>query len=413
MPFEIRPVSSDELIAYAHAGEAAFGYRPTEQDIARNRSVFEADRSLAAFDGGQIVATAGAYSFDLTLPGGTSLPVPGVTWVGVLPSHRRRGILRAMMDRQLGDVRARGEALAILNASESTIYGHFGYGIASSALTWELDTRHAAFLRPPESTGRVRLIEHERALHEVFPALYDRVRRAQPGALSRTPAYWGALLDAPDTPVDGAGPRFYIAYESGESGDGQVDGIAQYRLKRQWEMGLPASVLQVRDLFAATPAAYTALWRFLLDHDLVQTVRALGRPVDEPLRWLLTDSRRLRMLAVNDDLWVRLLDIPAALGARRYATPGAVVFAVADALRPENAGRYALDGGPEGAECRLTTAEADLALDVADLGAAYLGGVSFGTLARAARVEERTPGALARADALFASDPAPWCGTPF
>ena len=194
---------------------------------------------------------------------------------------------------------------------------------------------------------------------------------------------------------------------------GQVDGAAYYRVQSRWEDGLPAGTLLLRELIAVTPEAHAALWRYCLNVDLVQTVRATVRPVDEPLRWLLAEPRRLRTTALYDDLWVRLVDIPAALAARRYATTGRLVLDVADPFCPENAGRYELEAGPDGAACRPTTAAADLALDVADLGAAYLGGVRFGTLAQAGRVAELETEALARADALFTSEPAPWCATPF
>jgi predicted acetyltransferase len=188
-----------------------------------------------------------------------------------------------------------------------------------------------------------------------------------------------------------------------------------YRVKQEWTNAVPQhTVMLMGSQFVALDrVARAALWRYCLNLDLTQTVRAVGFPVDEPLRWMLADSRRLRVTSLRDDLWVRLLDIPAALSARRYLASGRVVFAVADAFLPENVGCYELVGGSEGAECRRTTGEADLALDVADLGAAYLGGVRFSTLAQAGRVEERTSGALARADTLFASDPAPYCATPF
>jgi predicted acetyltransferase len=206
--------------------------------------------------------------------------------------------------------------------------------------------------------------------------------------------------------------RFHVVYEAP---GGEVEGIAAYRVKQDWEDGLTRSSVRIlsSQFVALTPVARVALWRYLLNLDLIQSVRGVGFAVDEPLRWMLVDPRRMKPTALRDDLWVRLLDIPASLAARKYSATGRVVFEVADTFCPETAGRYELEAGPEGAECRRTTREADLALDVADLGAAYLGGVRFDTLWQAGRIEEHTTGAAARADALFRSDPAPHCGTPF
>ena len=409
--YEIRPITPEEFPLYERAGTAAFGSHPTEPNSVHWRALVEFDRSLAVFDGPEIVGTAGALSFGLTLHGGATIPVAGVTSVSVLPTHRRRGLLRAMMRRQLSDVRGRGECMAVLGASESGIYGRFGYGIATSTMNYELDRRDARFLSMPPQTGRVRLVDHATAAG-AYPEVYERFRQGQPGTVTRNETLWEhEILRQPEAD-QGMSARFYIAYTAG---DGQVEGIAGYRIKQDWVDGIARSAVQVlgSQFVAATPAARAALWRFCLDLDLTQTVRAIAFPVEEPLRWMLADPRRMKVSALRDDLYVRLLDIPAALAARRYAAEGRFVFEVADAFVPETAGRYELRGGPEGAECRRTTANPDLALGVAELGAAYLGGVRFESLYHAGRVEERTPGTLARADALFRSDPPPYCATPF
>jgi predicted acetyltransferase len=409
MPFEIRPITPDELQEFMLTEGSAFGHRPSEQDIVARRPTFEFDRSLAAFDGDRIVGTAGALSLELTLPGTGAIPAAGVSWVGVLPTHRRRGILTSLMRRQLADVRERGEPLAILTASESVIYGRFGYGLATSMMRLSIDKPFTAFARPWAIAGQVRQVDHAAAL-ELLPPLYDRIRRTQPGMVSRSAAFWQLLLADPDKPLNGADARYYVVYQTPE---GQVDGAAHYRARHDWGTGLSQHTLIVREALAATTEARAALWSYLFGIDLIATVELWGRPLDEPLRWMLADPRRLRVTNYTDDLWLRLLDIPAALAARRYTTAGRIVFAVADAFCPENSGRYLLEGGPDGASCRRTDDEPDLALGVATLGAAYLGGVRFATLARAGRVEERTAGALARADALFATDPLPYSGTPF
>ncbi len=203
---------------------------------------------------------------------------------------------------------------------------------------------------------------------------------------------------------------FYVTYISDA---GQVEGYVCYRIKEQWSHDLANSIVQLRELTATTPEAATALWQYCLNIDLTLTVQVQDRPLDEPFRWQLLDPRQLRVTEVTDDLWVRILDVPAALGARRYAVTDRLVLEISDPFRPGNIGRYELEGSPEGAFCRATDHAPDLALDIADLGAAYLGGVRFGTLVRAGRVSEKSDGAAQRADLLFTSDGLPWCSTPF
>ncbi|HLZ23327.1 MAG TPA: GNAT family N-acetyltransferase [Ktedonobacterales bacterium] len=411
MDFEVRPVTAEEFPEYSRTNGAAFGHVPTDADTEQWRTTLDLDLTLAAYDAGRMVGTAAAFAFDLTVPGGAALPVSAVTWVAVLPTDRRRGVLRAMMRRQLDDARRHGKPIAVLTASESTIYGRFGYGIATSMAEVEIDHAHAALRPHGSSQGRVRLIERERAL-EVFPAVWDRHWRAQPGALSRSAAWWEFVLrPAHDHDTAHApGARFFAIYESAA---GEPEGAVWYRVEQKWELGMATSALIVDDLIAPTLEARAALWDYLFGVDLVATVRAGHRPVDDPLRWMLVNSRRLRVLRQSDDLWLRLLDIPAALAARRYAAADRVVLEVTDVFLPENAGRYALDAGEDEAVCRTTMETPDLTLDVADLGAAYLGGVSFATLAQAGRVHERRAGALRRADALFATVSAPYNGTGF
>jgi predicted acetyltransferase len=410
MSWEMRPITSDELSSFIKVDGAAYSSPQTDEDIEAARGPFEFDRSLAAIEDGRFIGSAGAVSFDLTLPGYATIPVAGVTWVAVLPTQRRRGVLTALMRRQLADVRARGEALAVLTASESAIYRRFGYGVATSVMYTEIETAHSAFLSPLDVSGRYRLIEHEAAISEILPPLYDDVRRARVGELSRTPAKWKSLFRTPNAPFNGFGPRLYAIYESDA---GRVDGAVIYRAKLEWTNGIPDGTLQVSELIARTPEAYAGLWRYCLEVDLVARVRGLHRPVDEPLRWMLADSRRLRVTHLADNLWVRLLDIPTALAARRYATQERLTFEVRDAFLPELAGRYTLEGASDGAACARSDHSTDLTLDAAALGATYLGGVSFTNLARAGLVREEAPGALARADAMFATFPAPYCSTPF
>ena len=405
--FVLRPVTRDELAEFTMTPLTAFGERLDPERFELDWTSIELDRTLAAFDGDQIVGTGRLYSLELTMPGGRLLPAAGVSWIAVLPTHRRRGILSAIKRTQLDDAAARGEPLAILYASESGIYRRFGYGVATSSMSVSIERRHSSFLHAvPE--GRVRLVDEDNA-RKLFPEIFDRVRRAQPGAVQRVDAWW------PDEffwrEPDEKGTRHYCVYESP---DGSLDGYTAYRFEAGWNTDSNAT-LHVHDLVTASPAARAVLWRYLLDVDLVETIKAWVVPVDEPLRWLLRESRRMRVTRLGDSLWVRVLDAPAALSARTYAVPGRVVFDVVDEVRPDGAaaGRVALDGGPDGAEARRTGDDPGLVLDVASLGGILLGGVRPSTLARAGLVEERTAGALAVADAMFAVEPQPFSMTDF
>ncbi len=406
---ELRPITEGEFDALHRVISTSFGSESTEESVVYTRRFFEFDRSIAALDGGEMVGSAAAYSFELTLPGGTSASAAGVTWVGVLPTHRRQGILRSMMDYQLTDVARRGEPLAVLTASEGGIYGRFGYGLATTFADYEIDPRHGRFLRPPAGRGRLRLLEPEETA-KVVPAFYDRYRRGQPGELSRPQVWWDVYARDPEWTRQGASRHYDVVYESEP---GRVDGWVGYRVENRWPGGLAANIIKVRMLVGLTPEAEAALWRYLFDMDLAGTIKLFDRPVDDPVRWRLADPRRLRVTEVGDQLWVRLLDLRGALEARRYAVEGELVLEVTDGLRPRNQGRFRLQGGPDGAACEPTQADPDLGLDIADLGAAYLGGASLVSLARAERVTELTPGALLRADRMFAASPPPVCTTHF
>ncbi len=409
MDHELRTLDPAELPAAVRAHGAAFGHHPTDEDVECARLLFDPDRSLAAFDGGEVVATAGAMPLQLSLPGGTAVPAAGVTDVGVVPTHRRRGLLTAIMDRQLTDVAGRGEAVAVLITSETAIYGRFGYGLASSTTSWRLATEGSALTRPPSAAGQVRLVGAGEAA-AVLPDVHDRTRRHRPGAVSRPPGWWRRWFRDRERDRDGASARFYAVHEGP---DGRPGGYAAYRVGGGWEHGLAAKDVTVADLHATGAEVEAALWRFLLDLDLVVAVQASRRPVDEALRWRLADPRRLVVTEVVDDLWLRLLDVPTALAARRYGTEDRLVVELTDAFRPANGGRYLVEGGPAGAVCARTGAGPDLAMTVADLGTLYLGGVPATVLAAAGRVVEHRPGALARADAFLGTAPAPWCGTFF
>jgi predicted acetyltransferase len=395
--YRISSPTQEEMPEFIRLVEAAFGEEPHEHDIERWSRTMEPERMLWVSDGDAKVATAGAFSFRLTIPG-DEVRAAGVTTVGVLPSHRRRGILTQMMREQLDDVRRREEPIAILWASEASIYGRFGYGLATTAAKIEIDRDRAVFRERAEPVGATRLVTREQA-EEILPDVYDRVRVTTPGMFARSRTWWQAsTLADPEHSRHGAGPLFCAVLEL----DGEADAYALYRLKSNWDEGVPKSTLRIREVMATSPVTLREIWRFLLGVDLVGRVETWGVPRDYPLFLMMTEPRRLRM-TLGDALWLRLVDLEAALAARSYAPADGVVIDVRDSFCPWNEGAWSLP------EADRTNADPDLQLDTADLGSVYLGGFSFAELARAGRVEELREGAIERADALFRTNITPWC----
>ena len=399
---DIRTPSEGEFELAVKTIEAAFGGEPHEGDLERHQKTMPRDRVLCAFDDGRPVGTAASFPFRLTIPGG-ELPTAGVTWVGVLPSHRRRGIMTDFMQRQLADVHERGEPLAILWASESAIYGRFGYGMSAPSLTLDAERARFAFHNDPGPSGATRLVDRDEA-ERLFPQIHERVRKEIPGMFSLPQEWWKQWkLADPEHFRRGAGPKFFAAYER----DGAVEGYAIYRLKHEWEQGMPRGKLYVIGAHAVSPPAMRELWRFLFGIDLVERVQMTLFDPGSSLMLMVLDPRSLH-LVVGDGLWLRLVDVEAALRARTYAGDDAVVVEVRDALCPWNAGRFRV-----GAEVARTDDDADLELDVADLACAYLGGFDFHDLARAERVRELRPGTLERASGLFRTARPPYCADEF
>ena len=367
------------------------------------RGVVEPDRHFGHVVGGQFVTTCGAYSRVLTVPGG-EVPAAGVTFVTVHPSYRRRGLLREMMTHQLADLVRRGtEPVAVLWASESLIYGRFGYGQAIPRLTLSGDTRATDF-RPGLSIGAGSVGEVDRESYRTLASeLHERWRRERPGAVRRTAAWWEVLLHDPEPWRDGASAlRFAVHYAA----DGQPDGYLAFRVKGGAVH--PGAEVLVVDLDAAEPTAYAGLWRFVLDLDLVRTFQREAAPVDDPLRHLVADQRAVRT-ELLDGVFLRLVDVAGALEARTYACDLDVVLAVRDPLLEQNDGTIRLRAGTAGATVTPTRGEPDLTLDVRELGTIYLGGTRLAALQRAGWVSERTPGTVTAVDAAFTSGRAPFC----
>ncbi len=411
MEVEIRPVGPDEVESFIRVGNAAFLGCPTEEQVEEQRPQLpELSRTLGAFAGGRLVGTAGDFGLELTVPGGALVPMAGLSWVGVLPTHRRRGILTALVRRHLDGARERGEPLAGLEASEGGIYGRFGYGWATFEATVELDRDRGRL--PPGvlgDEGSIELVGEDEA-GKVLPEVHDRARRQQVGDVSAGPGYWVSTLRSSDRGHDGWGGKLFAVCTGRQ---GQVEGGAVYHVPPEGTFGRYA--VHVDHLVAVSRGAYHSLWGFLADLDLTGKVVARHRPLGEPLRWMLTDPRQLQVTGVGDHLWVRLVDLPAALAARGYAAEGSVVLDVSDPACPWNEGRWLLEAGRSGASCRRAAPgqETELALDASTLGSLYLGGVSAASLAAAGRVGEAVPGAVARLAAMLAVDPPPWCSTGF
>ena len=433
-PIVVRPCRPDEYDFYYETLGAAFG---GELDAATREAVTRqvgADRLVAAFvadgrptgasavatgagqtgdgassagDDGTMAGLTSAYPTTLTIPGG-EVRAAAIAGVGVRPTHRRRGVMTAMMRWQLDDERRAGTVAAILWPSEPGIYGRFGFGLATWRTVIDVEPERARFRDATSPRGRVRIVDAD-AAGRLFPSVYERIRPREPGFLTRSTEWWRwrYLDDLPRRRDRGHLVRVVLEL------DGRPEGYATYRAKfPSDDHGLPDGRLDVIDAQATTPAATRELWQYLFGVDLVARVRAYRLGPDHPLLLTLADPRRLRA-NLRDGLWLRLLDVPAALTARTYAATDSLVLDVADTFIPDNAGRWRLDAGADRARVERTTDAPALSLDVEALGMAFLGGTSFGALVRAGRVAEEAPGAAARADALFRTPTAPWCADDF
>ena len=401
MTIELRNVDDENFASWRTAVRRGFGQHVHPDDIARLRNErAEIDRLVGVFDGDFVVGTGGADSHHLTVPGGAAIPMAGIAYITTAATHRRQGILTRMMGRLHEDARERGDAIAGLWARQTALYGRFCYGLAVKHDDWKIDPLHSCFAHARQPTGQTRFVTEEEAA-AAYPSIYDRARAVTPGMVDRTPGRWKYELFDADRVRGGQSALFHVLYEE----KGEPLGYTYYRTRRSGDSDM--GELNVVSTVAVTDDAHTALWRYLFDIDLIGSVRAFNRPVDDAVWWMLADPRQLRR-SRHDAVWLRLIDPERALSARAYSTEGRLVIELHDDSAPWVAGRYELDASPGGAACKLTIAEPDLSMNSRDLSAAFLGGAEFGPMAHAGRIEEHRTGALALADTMFATSQAPW-----
>ncbi|MFD9330727.1 GNAT family N-acetyltransferase [Streptomyces sp. NPDC060065] len=406
---DVRAITDAETPDWIRALNTGFLRSPavTETEIADRSSYIIPERTLAAFDAGRCVATFRSFPQELTTVGGTPVPADAISNVTVTATHRRRGLLTRMMATDLAAAKERGDVVATLIAAEYPIYGRYGFGPATTAAEWTIEVPRTG-LDPrwsgPADGARIDLVDGE-DVRKIGPELHERLRRTQPGAVSRDERWWqvntGVLsLDrAPWT------EPFYAVYRSAA---GEVEGLVSYEVDDTWHDKQPHDTADVNWLIAVTPAAERALWQYLCSIDWITKVKTGWRSPDDLLPHFLPDPRAARISAQADWLWVRILDVVRALEARTYGGTGTLVLEVTD-RDGLSAGRYRLDAGPDGAACAPTTLDAELTLEVGELARLWLGDESAVRLAALGRVREERAGAASVADALLRTSRRPWC----
>ncbi|MCW5250721.1 MULTISPECIES: GNAT family N-acetyltransferase [unclassified Streptomyces] len=407
---DVRPIREDELPDWSRAMSVGFQRSPavSPEVLEARRGLFVPGRLLGAFDGERCVATYRSFDQEVTAVGGAPVPADAVSNVTVSATHRRRGLLSRMMAHDLAAARERGDVVATLIAAEYPIYGRYGFGPATSAAEWTIDVPRTGLDRgrpAVDDGGRVDFVDGAE-VRALGPGLHERLRRARPGAVSRTEQWWlgrTGLLDMVGQPWT---EPHHVVYRSPE---GEVEGMAAYRCDDHWgEAKQPECTATVSWLAAVTPAAERALWRFLCSLDWVTTVKSGHLAPDDLLPHFLPDPRAARLTSQTDWLWVRVLDVVRALEARTYGGAGSLVLEVVDPDGPA-AGRWRLEAGDGGASCAATTASPDLVLDAPALASLWLGDESAVRLAALGRVREERTGAVGLADTLLRAPRRPWC----
>ncbi|MFJ9057149.1 GNAT family N-acetyltransferase [Streptomyces sp. NPDC102409] len=414
MNLDPRPVSAAEFPDWLHAVGTGFlraSAAPVpEEEIAVRLAHTDLDRVQGVFDAGRCVATYRSFAQELTVVGGAKVPADAVTAVTVTPTHRRRGLLSRMMAKDLAAAKERGDVVASLIAAEYPIYGRYGFGPAAWTTEWEIDVPRAGLDprgRVPSDAdgGRIELVDGA-DVRKLGPELHGRLADRQHGVVSRDARWWQRNTGVDVPAFETWQEPFYAVYRSA---DGGTDGLVVYRADAHWgDRKQPLNTATVSSLIAATPAAERALWQFVCSIDWITTVRTGYRAPDDLLPLLLPDPRAARVVTQADWLWLRVLDVPRALEARTYATESALVLDVRDGAGLAG-GRFLLDASSSGASCTPTTRDADLTLDVAELGALLLGDESLVRLAALGRLDEHRAGAAASADTLFRAPRRAWC----
>lgn len=402
MEITTRPITNDEVVQFRTAIMLGFGEDLNDDEFPPEwfNDLVPLDRTSAAFDGDQIVGTLAGFPFEVTVPGGAQVPMAGTTIVTVASTHRRLGALTAMMCDHFEDGLRRSEPLVGLWASESLIYGRFGFGVATEHDEIEIDQTRVSV---QGEEGSVRLVTAEQAA-ELFPAIYDEERVRRPGMLSRSENWWRHLFVDPEGRRRGFSSLRFLLHET----DGRPDGYAFYRQKPNWESGFPEGKVSVREIIAASLTAHTGLWRFLTTIDLFVEIVHWNLAVDDPLVWKVPDHRRIQRKRW-DALYVRILDVVQALEARTYGADGRIEFSVDDPFLPDVGGSFELVVNGGVGNCRRIGEDPmDLSLGTTDLASLYLGGHSAVAMSRAGRVQGASV-AVELFGRMFRGDIAPWC----
>jgi predicted acetyltransferase len=397
MTISFRTAVEADWPSICKADGRAFGSTWTPDDMASARTIHEIDRFEVALEGSEVVGVCGAYSLLVTMPGGAQLPMGGLTWVSTAATHRRQGVLTELMARSLADVDRRGEPVAMLYASEGGIYERYGFGTASQVRETTIDRRHTQLLpefRP--APGTTRFVDGDAALAHIGD-VWARFHGLRAGEIDRSAAWHRYMLSIFDKPKGSFGSATYLAHD---------DGYAIYRIEQQWNDGHPAHTMLLVELVAVTAQAHIGLWHTLLGVDLVGPIVSRQVPIDDPLPYLLTNPRAVQTTAINDGLWVNVRDVARCFAARNYGTDDRLVIEV-------DGQRWAIDGGATGAACTRVRTRPDLVMDHPSIGALLLGGVRPSQLVAGRRVQARNADAVRRADAFFATSPAPHCQSMF
>jgi predicted acetyltransferase len=410
MTVEIRVCPPERFAEFLRMDEITFSEDASDDLIKRVEVVSDKERFVCAMEDGRFVGTGGVFSVNLTVPGG-DLPAGGVTWVSVLPTHRRRGLMSQMMRLMIDDCHRRDEPIAMLWAAEGAIYQRFGFGLGTFSVNLEAEPKAFKFARDWPREGRYRMFAPGEG-REIVEPVYEAARTQRSGFLSRTPDWWAGILPDAEKDKKGGEAKRLVVYET----DAGAEAYAVYKTKPEWGVRGASHQLLVEEAIGSTPRGHREIWRYLLSVDLVQTVKMWRLPSDHPLLVLAAEPRRLGV-TMGDGLWIRIIDVAAALEGRTYGIDGLgrgqVRIDLRDEYCPWNAGRWSIDVEDGRAGVTRTDAEPDLALDANDLASLFLGGFSATALAAAGRVVEMRPGGLAAADSLFPTPLQPWCPQEF